>query len=268
MQAHVIRHSQTSGRARAALMAVAYYVDRDEVLAYASNETLVVEQGISERVLQAGLRECEELGELQRQPQMEDYQRRRVYVIDPTFRRQAALPGLAELGAQLGAGRRAPARAPAPSRVGVREEQKEQENTPLSPPGGGAGRFASPSPFTPATPTDRNSVRADRRSRRSRSRRGRTSASDVPPAQPCPLAGAPPDDLVEQWRSLDERIAATLGPSWEIIARAAHPHRIEPDIIEVGLNPQIVAWTSQRWGRATNAIVGRPVVYVPCEAAS
>lgn len=262
----VLRHSRTTGAGRQAMVAMARFANQDRHLAYPQNEIVIEKFGVSERTLQRGLRECEELGELQRQPLLEDYQRRRVYLVDPTFRRQAALPGLAELGVSPGVSRQTPAPAPVSSRAGVREETEETLKLPPNPPTGGVA-LTSPSPFTSPPTDNRDTERAARRGRRSRSRRSRSSASDV-----CPLSALDAERLAmltEETRAIVEALNGRWDEgtkherSWRLRSRGAHLHALDP--LTLAFPPVDHSWVSREFPIALEKVCGRPVQLVICE---
>lgn len=278
----VIRHSRTAGRGRQALLAMAYYVRAGENLAFPNNERVTGELGLSERTLQLGLRDCEQLGELQRQPQAEDYQRRRVYAVDPMFRRQVSLPGLgaepgAEPGARPGAEADAPAGAPAPhARVGKEPVEPKTNNvvTPPAPPTGGSAETSSSGEITGPTPRAPLAQRAAARRSRRRRRRQELDAPVLPPASgSCPLdhcAGALSEATelaTREWEKLELQLRGWVGEQvYEIWFASAHAHLTDDGVLELAFaDPSKGTWVDGRYRVAIERRSGLQVRVVGCD---
>lgn len=274
----VIRHSRTGGRGRQALLAMAYYVRTGERLAFPSNDRVTGELGLPERTLQLGLRDCEELGELQRQPQLEDYQRRRVYALDPTFRRQVSLPGLGEVGAEPGAGRHAPAYAPAPHARGGKEPVEPENNKVVTPPTpqGGSAETSSSGEITGPTPRAPLAQRAAARRDRRRRRRQELDAPVLPPASgSCPLghcAGAlseATDQATREWENVERQLRERLGDGYEVWFAGAHAHLGEDGVLELAFtDPTKGNWVDGRYRPTIERLSGRAVRVVACDRAA
>lgn len=137
----VMAHSQATGTAKMVAVAFAFYPPPGTNLAYPSNQRLEADWGLSDKTVQRALLTLRGLGEFQDQPRMITATRRRVFRIDPTFRRQRSL--LEQHADLSGVGRLSPDMSPDSSRGRVvgREIEGLSTTPPLTPPvGGGRSR--------------------------------------------------------------------------------------------------------------------------------
>lgn len=253
----MIAHCTAKGLDKAVGNAVAFYASPETGLAFPSNETLMKDWGFSERRIQIALRRLEAGGALRRQPQLETFDRRRVYLVAD---RQLSL-----LGEETGApgapvSTRAPARL---ARAGSDVVEPKEPKDPPNPPASGGEPLPACSPGVVAA-QGAAVARGRRRRRRAAFRDAHSTASE-----PCPLQdafGNVDGALTEAWGVLLPRISEVLGEqNVAVWLHRAHPHRFEGDTLVVGLVPESAGWARDRFGRAIALAADRPVTLVGCE---
>lgn len=262
MQEH-LEHSRAKGTTFHVGIAIAYYANHESGLSFPSNDTLIARWHFKERTIEASLRELEQLGEIARRPDLESFERRRVYIVG----HQTSLADmLDETPANGSAG--ANALAPAVHLQSARpckEPKNLRTSTPPTPLPGGSS--TSPSPSSTPSAVDRSPERAARRSRRTRSRRGRNSASDV-----CPLSLLDAERLAvlaQEASTIVEALESRYGEdtkhgrSWRLRSRGAHLHALDP--LTLALPTVDLGWVKAEFPIALEKVCGRPVQLVACD---
>lgn len=251
----MIEQSKATGSALTVALAVAFYANPESGLAWPSDQTLMDEWGLSEATIRRGLRAGERLGHLVREPALESFERRRVYRVG------SGQLSLLEGDRQTPVSALTPVSLACAGSDGV--EPKGEPKTPPDPPLKG-GELSSRSSLLLSTAAAHGvgGARRRRRARRAAMRSGFAS-------EPCPLqddGALEAQDLARLWAGLAAGLREHLGlEQWEVWFTGAHPHRLDGEVLVLGMDPVHAAWVRERFGRAIALACERPLALVGCE---
>lgn len=266
-------HSRARDTTKAVGVAVASYAHVETGLSFPSNEELEG-WGWADRTIQRALRRLEDLGELERVPEMENRFRPRVYRLP-----LAAQTSLLDAAGPKGDMALSPVTVTGDMHVSgdgltrAREGTLEPQNPnpPLSPPDGGAAQTSSLAVIESPSFAALLSERAAAGPRRRRRRRRRETTPELPPASGrCPLAddadGAASERLISEWEGIAQRLRDALGEEIaDIWFGTAHLHLGEDGRLELALAAERGACLSGRYRRILETLVGYMPAVVVCE---